>query len=113
MDVKIEKKHFDSMAKEYEENYGYNDDFTKYKMKKKISKLVDIINSKRKSKSGLNILEVGCGTGAYTKIVASQLKKDAIFAFDLSSGMVEVAKRSTSEKNINYFVKIFRRQKSR
>jgi ubiquinone/menaquinone biosynthesis C-methylase UbiE len=46
------------------------------------------------------ILEVGCGPGVWTKLVAEKCKK--ITAIDVSEGMLEQAKRFANRKNVKF-----------
>lgn len=100
-----EKEHFDKMASVYDKNYGYNDIFTKHKIHKKAGYLLDLLQ-KYKIGPKSKILEVGCGTGAYTAEIAKKLKGIQIMAIDISSEIIKVAKEKTDElKNIKYSVK--------
>ena len=100
---KREKKHFDEMATSYEDIYGYGDKFTKFKIKKKANDFISWVDSEL-GKGPLNILEIGCGTGAYTFEFASR-PKTKILAIDISSKIIEVAKKKKRKKyNITFQV---------
>jgi len=45
-------------------------------------------------------LDIGCGTGRYSKILSKKCKK--VYALDYSKPMIDLAKKINSEKNINY-----------
>ena len=50
-----------------------------------------------------NILDIGCGTGAFSRLLAE--RADRVVAIDLSPNMIEVAKqRSTEHTNIEFQV---------
>ena len=51
-----------------------------------------------------NILDIGCGTGNYTKILLDKFPKAAIKAVDISAKMTEIAKQKLGDKNINFIV---------
>ncbi len=100
-----EKEHFDKIAKIYDQNYGYNEAFTKHKIHKKAGYLLRLLKKYNLSKK-TNILEVGCGTGAYTAEVAKKLNGLQVTAIDISSGIIKVAKDKTKGlKNIKYAIK--------
>jgi len=48
------------------------------------------------------ILEVGCGTGYLTQLLCEKFPKAAITAVDLSSGMIEVAKKKVMEDRVSF-----------
>ncbi len=99
-----EKAHFDKLAENYDLNYGYNDKFTKYKVAKKASYLVDLIKQYCLD-SGSTILEFGCGTGVYTREVSKRLPLSKIEAIDISINIIDVARKASKKyKNIKYRV---------
>ena len=99
-----EKEHFNAMAKNYEKKYGYSDKFTKYKINKKIDKFTQIVN--QFFDKDIKILEIGCGTGAYTRIYADKLRNASILATDISEEMIRVARKSRAKrKNLKYEIK--------
>jgi len=100
-----EKIFFDSVAKKYDKNYGYNLPFTKYKISKKIDKFISLIEkfSYLKKADKLNLLEVGCGTGEYTWRVAKKLKTDRILGLDISKNVLDLAKiKCNKYKNVSF-----------
>jgi len=98
-----EKEHFDHIARKYERQYGYNDPFTKYKFKKKTDKFVSLIDLCFENKVGLRILEIGCGTGAYTVRYSQRLPKAKIVAIDISGEMIKIAReKHRVRKNLLY-----------
>ncbi len=101
-----EKSHFDLMAEKYEENYGYNDKFTKYKIAKKSQHFVDIVKKYFKDKKNLSILEIGSGTGTYTIQFADLLKQNKIIASDISSSMIKVLQKTAGTRK-NITAKVF------
>jgi len=101
-----EKEHFDKMAKVYDKNYGYNQIFTKHKIHRKADYFLTLLKKYDLNSKKVNILEIGCGTGAYTALVARKLKGRKITAIDISPGIIKVAKNKTKNlKNISYKVK--------
>lgn len=100
-----ERTHFDKLAKMYDSNYGYNDEFTKYKIQKKADIFLDFIKSNR-LKNQKNFLEVGCGTGAYTRPISQQLVNANVLAVDISPKIIEVAKKGTKKTmNLKYDIR--------
>ena len=87
---KAETTHFDKMSRAYDKNYGYLSKFTQYKIEKKVSHFLNFVDSRFNGKE-VKVLEVGCGTGEYTKKFAIN-KKFHVVATDISSGMLSVAK---------------------
>lgn len=62
--------------------------------------LIDGINEKKVNR----ILEIGCGTGNYTRLLRAKFKKAKIKAIDISARMVEVAKEKLNNKQIEFIV---------
>jgi ubiquinone/menaquinone biosynthesis C-methylase UbiE len=92
------------MAKVYDRNYGYTGLFTKHKIRKKAQNLINLLE-KYKFDRAQNILEVGCGTGAYTLEVAKKLKQAQITAIDVSPEVIKIAKHKTKGLgNVKYKV---------
>jgi len=51
-----------------------------------------------------NILDIGCGTGNYTKLLREKFPKAKIKAIDISSEMIKVAKEKKENKGIEFIV---------
>ena len=51
-----------------------------------------------------SILDIGCGTGNYTKLLASKFPQAKIKAVDISAKMIEVAKEKLGGKEIEFIV---------
>ena len=99
-----EKDYFNKIAKNYDLNYNYSDPFTKYKINKKATELIELIKSEFKRRN-LKILELGCGTGEYTLKVAKSLPYSKIVGLDISDKIVGLAKIKCKEvKNISFVV---------
>jgi ubiquinone/menaquinone biosynthesis C-methylase UbiE len=86
-----EKNHFDKHANDYDRNYNYLDPFTKYKINKKFKHLARFIELNY-DKQPITILDVGCGTGEYTKKIAQKYPKSKIIGLDISPQILKVAK---------------------
>ena len=50
-----------------------------------------------------NILDIGCGTGTYTKLLAHNFPKARVKAMDLSEEMVDIAKRKLEGARVDVF----------
>ncbi|WP_455577365.1 malonyl-ACP O-methyltransferase BioC [Anaerosinus sp.] len=86
-------KHFSKAAKEYDE-YA--------KVQKKMAL---VLNDLLEEKSNYEILEIGCGTGYLTKILADKFPDANILATDISPDMLESAKYKLSNyQNITYAI---------
>lgn len=97
-----EMKHFDKLAETYDHNYGYGDKFTRYKIAKKASFLIKILKEYKLDKNS-RLLEIGCGTGVYTRELAKHIPESKITAIDISDQIIKVAKStSLGYKNIDY-----------
>lgn len=98
-----EKEHFNLMAKKYDSNYGYNDEFTQYKIDKKMDNCRQFVVESFSNKK-IKILEIGCGTGEYTVRLARMFPNAQIVGIDISDKIVDIAKeKSKGLKNVKYF----------
>jgi len=88
---KHERSHFDNMSLKYDQNYGYNDGFTQYKLQKKSNFFNQLTTNLLTRQKSLQILELGVGTGEYTKLIATN-KKLHFTCIDISDGILSVAK---------------------
>lgn len=59
--------------------------------------LSHIANFKFKS-----ILEIGCGSGRYTKILSTKFKPETYFAIDISKGQIEKAREYVNDDKIEF-----------
>lgn len=104
---KKEILHFDQHALNYDDNYNYNQGFTKHKILKKTNAFIDIIKNHRNvnKRKKIKILEIGCGTGEYTKIIAKKLPYVQFYCLDISPKIIAVAKKKCKKiKNVKFFV---------
>ena len=100
-----EKKHFNEAALAYDTNYGYEGDFTKYKIDKKVLEFVSSIQKSLENKP-ISILEIGCGTGEYTKRICNYFPKSKIIAIDISEKILQVAKKKCAGvKNVRFLAR--------
>jgi len=98
-----ERRHFDKLAKMYDENYGYGGKFFEYKKVKKLQPLIRY--SREMGKKRLSILEIGCGTGEYTQNLAQIFPKSEIVGIDISPEILKIAKQKCKKyKNIRFRV---------
>jgi ubiquinone/menaquinone biosynthesis C-methylase UbiE len=88
---KSERQHFDLLAKKYDSNYGYKSKFTQYKILKKIDEFRRFV-TENCGNDKLVIVEMGCGTGEYTKHIAKMFPKSKIVGLDISNDILKVAK---------------------
>jgi ubiquinone/menaquinone biosynthesis C-methylase UbiE len=97
-----EISHFNKLANKYDSNYNYNDEFTKYKIDKKIKEFTNFVNQNINDKK-FKIVELGCGTGEYTKLMAENFPNATIEALDISDGILQIAKKKCKKyKNIKF-----------
>ncbi len=76
-------------------------DFVSWQKKKYLS----IIKTFNLSKSNLNILDLGCGTGIQVKLFLKLLKKPKIYAIDLSKESLTAAKKNINSTQVKYINK--------
>ncbi len=50
------------------------------------------------------ILEIGCGTGIYTRLLKAKFGDSSIRAIDISETMIEVARKNTPSENVEFIV---------
>ena len=91
-----EQQHFDIYSKKYDSNYHYDDPFTKYKISKKTLEFVRFLEKKYGDKK-FKILEIGCGTGEYTRHFARLLPNATITGLDISPKILTVAKEKCKQ----------------
>ncbi|MEI6222412.1 MAG: class I SAM-dependent methyltransferase [bacterium] len=99
---RIEEKHFDHFAIKYDQTH-YMSNFSLFKQQKKIQSVVGIANILDKKK--LKILEIGCGTGQYTRHLAQNYRNNKIIAIDISRNMLNIAGEYCEELSNVEFVK--------
>lgn len=100
-----EKRHFDKLAEEYDSNYQYKRPFTQYKIAKKSLDFVDLIKSVS-SEENLRMLEIGCGTGEYTKQVAPFFPNSKIIGLDISEKILDIARKKCKDiRNVSFVVR--------
>jgi len=63
-------------------------------------KLIDIIEDK----NPCDILEIGCGTGNYTRLLKNRFPDAYITAVDISPGMIEVAKEKFKNGRVRFYI---------
>ena len=69
----------------------------KYPLYRKTSeKLVQLANLNRKEE----VIELGCGTGITTKMIAEKVKK--VIAIDQSKKAIEIAKKYVNKPNVTF-----------
>lgn len=101
-----ERAHFNKIAKEYESKYGYFDEFTKYKINKKVERFVNSIKENiLNTKKSIKVFEVGCGTATYTYAYAKKYPKLEVVASDISEEMIALSKSNNKQKNVKFIVK--------
>lgn len=97
-----ELSHFNKLSKSYDANYNYNDPFTIYKIVKKSKSFASLLKKTIRTES-LKILEIGCGTGEYTKYIGRYFPKSKIIGLDISDKIIEVARdKCKSLKNVSF-----------
>ncbi|WP_061859411.1 malonyl-ACP O-methyltransferase BioC [Priestia megaterium] len=87
------KKRFNNHAKTYD---AYAD-----VQKSMANQLIDQLSSNFFNQE-IAILEIGCGTGYLTQLLCEKFPKATITAVDLSSGMIEVAKKKVMEDRVSF-----------
>ena len=78
-------------------------DYSQIQNESAILLLEEIKRSKFVGGSPKNILDIGCGPGNYTNLLAEYFDKSMIFAFDISDAMVNIAKKNNQNPRIKYF----------
>jgi len=98
-----EKIHFNKMARDYDSNYKYFDEFTQYKICKKITELTKLVDP---TKDKIKLLDLGCGTGEYTKQIAEIFPNANITGLDISEKIIRIAeKKCRKYKNVRFVVR--------
>ena len=60
-----------------------------------------------KAKSGMNVVEIGCGSGLYTVAVAKAIQPDGIvYAIDIQEGMLEKLRNRMKKEQVENIVPI-------
>jgi len=92
-----EKFHFDELADNYDNNYGYKGKFFEYKKNKKLKRLKNLVRNKK-----MKLLEIGCGTGEYTRDIISFSMQNNITAVDISKNILKIAKNKCKSKQVKF-----------
>lgn len=98
-----EQNHFDQLAGKYEGLYDLNQPAALYKVKNLCVEYVDFFID---APSGC-LLEIGCGTGFYTRHLAACIDKREYIATDISEEMLSVAQATSSgivKENVSWKV---------
>jgi len=93
MDKKIITENFSKNAANYDEHS---------EVQKKCAQI--LITSGGKKEKIRNILEIGCGTGAYTCLLREEYKQATIKAVDISAKMIRRARGKISDKKVQFAV---------
>lgn len=97
-----ERNHFKNISNRYDDIYGYRSTFGIYKMRKKVELFCKYLD-KGVSKRKLKILEIGCGTGEYSKLLSEKFPKAKIVAVDVSPDVIRIAKdKNRNRKNLSF-----------
>ena len=87
-------RYYAARAKEYDRTAGYEDivsETIRYKMKVSFRRVL----------KGRRILEIACGTGYWTRVIATTARK--VLATDINEGMLELAKhRLSGFRNVQF-----------
>ncbi len=86
---------------------GFYDDFSAAQEETGINERLISLFRRMKNlglKSETNILELGCGVGAFTKMLAKAVKTGKIEAVDLSPKSIAAAKRSVTSRAVHFEV---------
>ncbi|MFH1552078.1 MAG: malonyl-ACP O-methyltransferase BioC [Candidatus Omnitrophota bacterium] len=92
MDKKIIRNNFSRNADSYDDHAAVQ--------KRCAEKLIELIRGKQFRR----ILEVGCGTGIYTKLLRDEYADAQITALDISGDMVEIAQKKFSQGDVAFMV---------
>ena len=98
MDKDKEIIHWKRNVNKAEEVLGYTSKTMPLRQKRRIELFMDIAEIRE----GKDILEIGCGTGNFTKGLAKS--KAHIIAIDLSEELLDLAKDKTFENNVEFRV---------
>ncbi|MBL7073127.1 MAG: methyltransferase domain-containing protein [Candidatus Omnitrophica bacterium] len=91
MDKKIITENFSKNAVSYDEHS---------KIQKKCAQI--LITSGEKKEKVRSILEIGCGTGAYTRLLRDEYKRARIKAVDISEKMIRRANEKIIDKKVQF-----------
>ena len=80
----------------YDSLYQYLKPFTKYKITKKVREFVSTLKEHHFIGKEIKMLEIGCGTGEYTKKVARALPHAQIVGLDISGNIIREAELKCS-----------------
>jgi len=92
MDKSVIRDNFSRYAKHYDRYSTVQDTSA--------SSLIDFIESDRLNR----ILDIGCGTGTYTKLLLKRFPGADITAVDISEDMIAIAKEKLNQKQVRFIV---------
>lgn len=93
MDKKIITENFSKNAASYDEHS---------RVQKKCAEI--LITNRGKKEKVRRILEIGCGTGAYTRLLRDEYERATIKAVDISEKMIRLASEKNSDKKVQFEV---------
>jgi ubiquinone/menaquinone biosynthesis C-methylase UbiE len=80
-----QKRYWNMMASRYDTKFGYQTKHGREKLESKVNRIVEILGLEK----GQRVLEIGCGTGIYTEMLA---KRGLVMTgLDISEGMLRLA----------------------
>ena len=98
MDTNDLKNYFDGLHRDKKDPWDFwKSEYEIRKYNQQVSYIKEFIDSK-------NILEIGCSTGAHTKIISNRFPNSSITAIDVSEAAISQAKKNLGKSNKIKFV---------
>jgi len=78
----------------------YDSDYWMFYFRAAYKRILDV--SKLFIKNNSNILDIGCGTGSFEKMLSENINYREIYGLDVSEEMLKIARYKNINKNINF-----------
>lgn len=92
----VEVAHWKKFASIFDKISGWSTPAGQHRVKKRVEMILNFCNFDKNKKA----LELGCGTGIFTKYLAEIFKE--IIAIDISEDMIEIAKQRIKNDNVKF-----------
>src|SRR4051812_1971894 len=100
---------YDSESAKYSEKRyaGRTESYTQYFFKNRLAIVLSALRREVGDKKSLKLIDIGCADGVITRAIAKELPQvfSELVGVDISTPMIEVARRMTTDPKVSFFLK--------